>query len=156
MPFNLPTGAYAISELVGRGLQSVRVETPAGGTARFEELVLNSAGTNPRSIKRLFNTYGLIKKIGLDSDSSPSGAGAKARDIDIFAILCLQTAYPRVFAALVRSFEGNRLAETWKQMLDVSGEGDFEDAEELLKQWGDRRVPNGVLCGVHEAAERDL
>lgn len=136
VPFNLPTGAYAISELVGRGLQSVRVETPAGGTARFEELVLNSAGTNPRSIKRLFNTYGLIKKIGLDSDSSPSGAGAKARDIDIFAILCLQTAYPRVFAALVRSFEGNRLAETWKQMLDVSGEGDFEDAEELLKQWG--------------------
>ncbi|MGJ9528889.1 KAP family P-loop NTPase fold protein [Actinotignum sp. GS-2025a] len=65
IPFNLPVGSYSIEGLLGEGLKAIGIEIDREGPEfeGFRNLVLFSVGTNPRSIKRLINTFGLLKTI---------------------------------------------------------------------------------------------
>ncbi|OKL47349.1 KAP family P-loop NTPase fold protein [Boudabousia marimammalium] len=128
VPFNLPVGAYNVAELLKTGLESIGLDVSEDELENFDILAQSSAGRNPRSIKRLINTFGLIKTIGkavLSTDKQSSNNDL-ANDIHIFAILCLQTAYPDVFSELTRpqSLEGR--SEKWNEIIEAA----TQDSEE--------------------------
>ncbi len=112
VPFHLPVAAYSVKKLLQAGLKSVGVEVSDDAAEQYKRIALSSSGANPRSIKRLINTFGLIKKIrGVGSPASGAvGSGKeslRAKDLHVFTILCLQTSFPEVFSEIVRSF-GNK------------------------------------------------
>lgn len=99
VPFHLPLGAYDVDNLLVNGLKSIGVDANNEDLEIFGHLAQNSVGRNPRSIKRLVNTFGLIKTIGkfLSKDDH---AETRIKDIHIFSILCMQISYPQIFNEL--------------------------------------------------------
>lgn len=93
VPFHMPVSAYDVTafmkELSSAGFQEEQVA-----------LATTSVGNNPRSIKRLINTFGLLKGI----TAGAGRGGDERRDIQLFAVLCMQSAYPayyREFSTLI-------------------------------------------------------
>lgn len=144
VPFNLPTAAYSISGLLEKGLEAIGADVSNSSIDSFEHLVKDSVGRNPRSIKRLINTFGLVKLIGGQRDQKdnkkPGGAGVVTSDQHIFSILCLQTAFPEVFQDLVRASTSGKLADFWDELVQLAngarseetGEGHQQSEEKLL------------------------
>ena len=144
MPFNLPTAAYSISGLLEKGLGAIGADVRNSRTDSFENLVRDSVGRNPRSIKRLINTFGLVKLIdvqrGQKYNQRSGRDGAGTSDQHVFSILCLQTAFPEVFQDLVRASTSGKLGEFWCELVQLangakpeeSGEGYQRSEEKLL------------------------
>ncbi|QOR45410.1 KAP family P-loop NTPase fold protein [Trueperella pecoris] len=145
IPFNLPVGAYDISELLEAGLKAIEIGLE-GPIDAYENLVKLSVGTNPRSIKRLLNTFGLLAMIQKEKDEqgeSPIEASdnqSKDGDDkrDLFAILAFQTAFPQVFEALVREIASDGNAVDFVQNRLGVPQTDPIDAEALshYSEWG--------------------
>lgn len=135
VPFNLPLGAYQVDNLLKDGLRKIDVDI-SEGIEDFCDLTSYSAGSNPRSIKRLINTFGLIKMIGKKlSERAPQNANQqKVKDVHVFAVLCLQTVYPQIFDELVRALANENLIDKWDE---IKGVGEQEnDAEPISEKYG--------------------
>lgn len=104
LPFMMPMAKYDLKTYINRLLiddigyvsrnESKQLED--GGLARIVKL---SLGHNPRAMKRLLNSLSLIKiqnPIEFDKDSN-----TRLRKV-VFALVCLQISYPRVYELMVR------------------------------------------------------
>lgn len=96
IPFNLPTGSYDTLAYLQR-LTGIP-DSPDG--ALRVDLALSSVGSNPRSIKRLFNTLQLLSLIQLQNKDAPLD---ERRETQLFAMLCMQTRYASVYEAFARA-----------------------------------------------------
>lgn len=135
VPFQLPLGAYNVRNLLAEGLGSIGVEISKNADVLevFDDLAQSSVGRNPRSIKRLVNTFGLIRIIG--DILKASDIEAKAQDIHIFSILCMQISYPQIFEELTRVQTDEDRQVKWKEIREMAfGQG--EDFRAKLKQLG--------------------
>ena len=109
VPFNLPVALYEVHKLIRSGLENSRVNVDdPDALQHYVGLVEKSVGRNPRSIKRLLNTYALLQLIQENlTKTRRAVAGAAAEDGrdsgDVFAILCLQEGFPEFFGGLVRA-----------------------------------------------------
>lgn len=100
VPFQLPVSAYRVDGFIETLIAQIGIEL--SGTderAKFGQLVLASVGSNPRSIKRLINTFSLLR--GIAEISKTASGEQSVSDLQLFAVLCLQTAYPDAYAAIV-------------------------------------------------------
>lgn len=98
VPFLVPE-APDVSRFLMEGLKAIGVPMELGVVEeRFSPLVSTSVGRNPRSIKRLLNTYVLLRKI-----ADRHGVAEHVGDLDLFAVLCLQTAYQDEYDGLQKA-----------------------------------------------------
>lgn len=98
VPFQLPVAAYQFEGFMKSALTEVGVSgLGAGAAAHYLELAQHSVGRNPRAMKRLLNTFRLLRTI-LDA----TGAGAE-REVRLFAVLCLQAGFPSAYSALAET-----------------------------------------------------
>lgn len=106
MPFNLPVAQYDtrryISQLFGSQFHFAEQDTDL-----LIRLAETSVGSNPRSLKRLFNTLQLLKMVAdkkkmLDNDSM---ASREERERILFAVLCLQLSYEPIYKMLLRDMD---------------------------------------------------
>lgn len=120
IPFNLPVGAYDINDLLEDGLNRIGLENE--NAADYTNFVRFSVGSNPRSIKRLINTFGLlttikltaIKNNGEDEETSSSSSPF----FDLFVSLAFQTGYPELFESLMRAMSTGRSANDFFQSVN--------------------------------------
>lgn len=102
IPFNLPTGAYQLTPYVKQCVAKQDKDNDEL-IGKYVDYLQCTVGTNPRSIKRIFNTFKLMDDIAAARNSD----GDSGNDIDnsdragTFAILCFQNGYPRVFEDLM-------------------------------------------------------
>ena len=105
LPFMMPMGQYNIANYVNDLLSEVGF---GGGRNLSPEIITDvikhSIGGNPRSLKRLVNSVALIEIFSstIVEDSSSAGALTNERQSELlFALVCVQIAYPDIYNLLV-------------------------------------------------------
>ncbi len=115
LPFMMPMGQYNIGKYVNSLLLDIGfVEGEGLDDEAIREIILRTIGGNPRSIKRLVNSVSLIQiftevktvdgnsEKNEQSDTDGEGISADDEKFLLFALLCLQIAYPPVYSLLTR------------------------------------------------------
>ena len=101
LPFNMPINDYKIGQYVISLLKDIGFVEESWIDGNFEEhvdkFVSSTIGGNPRSIKRLINSLSLINiLISEDGEASNTKKGS----LIMFAIVCLQVAFPKIYELL--------------------------------------------------------
>ena len=107
LPFMMPMGQYNIGKYVNSLLVNIGfVEEPGLDDEAVRQIILQTIGGNPRSIKRLANSVSLIllfiqerKKFGGDTNKE-SRLGDETEKMLMFSLLCLQIAFPAIYSLL--------------------------------------------------------
>lgn len=96
VPFHMPVAAYDIGEFL---LSTLKVQYKnSKRTDDYINLAKESIGNNPRSLKRLANTFHLLKDLNRDGSTESSTATDRQQ---LFATLCMQTAFPLYYSEFV-------------------------------------------------------
>lgn len=98
VPFKMPVADYDISNYVRKGLETIGVPVNDENLGVYVSLINDSIGNNPRSMKRLFNSYLLLSKIA----NNELLADGHRRTL-LFALLCMQSQYEGVYNSLIRN-----------------------------------------------------
>lgn len=87
IPYRMPVEKYEISTFVKENfIDAARIEYSDEGLATYVALIESSIGHNPRSMKRLFNSYVLLSKVESITLQESDSIGS----IALFAVLCMQ------------------------------------------------------------------
>ena len=112
LPFKMPVAQYNIENYVEGSLKNMGIEIPNTEIPDYVELIKKSIGCNPRSMKRLFNTYHLLDII-MQSKGCVAGNGRKL----LFAIICMQMEYEGLYRYIANNCDD--LSE--EKLLKLSG-----------------------------------
>lgn len=96
LPFKVPTAQYDISGYVADMLAKMGVN--ADRPEDFVRLISLSIGCNPRSIKRLFNTYLLLDIMLRDRLQAQ---GDSEMNLMLFAIICVQMEFDSLYQYII-------------------------------------------------------
>ena len=103
LPFQMPTGQYSIGDYVSQLMEEINFfsgdDLNKKDLREIEFIVKNTIQENPRSLKRLINYLSLIKILHEDKNSN---INSKDEKMLLFAILCLQIAFPDIYSVLER------------------------------------------------------
>ncbi len=127
LPFKMPVAQYDICKYVTDQLSKMNVKADSADVKDYVDLISLSIGCNPRSMKRLFNTY-LLLDIILQSTSSN-----KNRDIErklLFATICMQMEFDELYEYIVV----NRNTLDGEMLIELTG--DIFSNDELKESLG--------------------
>lgn len=108
LPFMMPMGQYNIGKYVNSLLVSIGFIDKEGlDDDAIRQIILQTIGGNPRSIKRLVNSVSLIQ-IFVETRNNKLGAEEDEKlDIEeedlkflMFSLVCLQIAFPQIYSLL--------------------------------------------------------
>lgn len=131
VPFKMPIANYNISNYVKECFNEIGVSVSDEMIESYVNLINNSIGNNPRSIKRLFNSYLLLNKIA----AGDLLKNEKDKSL-LFAILCMQSSYEAIYNYLLN----HRLDIEIESLKDLSRENnllfsDFEMDEKTVARF---------------------
>ena len=105
LPFAVPMAHYKVDKYILDLLKRMDIED-ASRVDLYISLINSSIGFNPRSVKRLFNSYLLLTDVagrrGLITATDPL---KKDKQRLLFAILCLQMSYSEVYGFLLKHWD---------------------------------------------------
>lgn len=93
VPFKMPIASYNITNYVRKCFEEIGIGVQENELSTYEELVRTSIGTNPRTLKRLFNAFLLLTFINSQSE----------KQLLLFAVLCLQHFDEKIYNFVVRN-----------------------------------------------------
>ena len=97
VPFKMPVADYDITNYVRKSFADIGIELPSDArTEVYVNLIRDSIGNNPRSMKRLFNSYLLLNQIASDELLED----AHNKEI-LFALLCMQSKFEKMYNYLI-------------------------------------------------------
>lgn len=129
VPFSMPVASFEVDEILREALDRSGVigRDGADDFDKYLKVVRESVGTNPRSIKRLLNSFELLQLI-LSSQGTPLFDAETRLPLIVFALLCAQAAYPELHRQVIEE----RGAEDDLDEVLSGGVGD-DDAIALAK-----------------------
>ena len=102
VPFKMPVAQYDISSFVKKTFEDMTAaKYDDRDIKNYVSLINCSIGSNPRSMKRLFNSYLLLLKV-VDKDILDKDAASKKA---LFAILCMQQRFENLYNHIVMNRE---------------------------------------------------
>lgn len=119
LPFKMPVAQYDIKKYIISTLKRQNLEVDDKESDLFVHLIQTSIGFNPRSMKRLFNTYQLLDII---TAGAAKGILKQIRERVLFAIICLQMSYERFYQYLASA--KTIKAELFQTLADPEQAGD--------------------------------
>ena len=99
LPFRMPVGLYNLDKYITSTLNDFGIKAVGKELENYKELITSSIGQNPRSMKRLFNSFQLIKTIAIKQNGAQPIKAETERIL--FAILCMQMAYEDLYDYLL-------------------------------------------------------
>ena len=108
LPFKVPVAQYDIKNYVRKMLSDMNISASDEDIELFVNLVHTSIGLNPRSMKRLFNTYQLLDII---TRTSVSGIPDSERHKILFTIICMQMGHEKLYQFLASGIVDSELLE---------------------------------------------
>lgn len=127
LPFKMPVAQYDIGKYVTEQLSKMNINVDSDDVRDYVELIGLSIGCNPRSMKRLFNTYLLLDIILKNTYSA--NAGNDGRKL-LFAIICMQMEFDELYEYIV----GNRATLDGDMLSELVG--DILSNDELKENLG--------------------
>lgn len=106
VPFQMPVNVFETDKMINDALRGLNIE---GQSPLYNKFANLSVGSNPRSIKRLLNTF----KLSMDIQGCQKRESWSAKhNLYLFAALCLQTSFPELYKLIVQNPQIiNRLRE---------------------------------------------
>ena len=126
VPFKMPVASYDISGYVEYCFQKIRFRVDENTLKSYIDLIKYSIGTNPRSMKRLFNSYQLLTIVAKGLLNSE-----KNKQL-LFAVLCLQYCSEKLYNFIVRNSDA-----LTGDLIDCMKTANYSMFEELIKQSDD-------------------
>lgn len=132
LPFTMPVATYAVDGLMKSSLCSIgffdEKEYDDNTSRQVADIIGNSIGSNPRSLKRLINTLSLISILTRKSDGVD---GVNDHDAKLlkFAIVCIQIAYPGIYGRLISFPDFTHWDNATATHLKLPALSDVEDSE---------------------------
>lgn len=96
LPFKMPVAQYHIQDYVKEMMNRMSITPSKKDTELYTDLIKTSIGCNPRSMKRLFNTFQLLDIISKDS----SKKDINKRKRVLFATVCAQMSFEEFYLYL--------------------------------------------------------
>ena len=130
VPFSMPTGAYDIQNFLDNKLNALGININEKLLPEYVQVVSNTVGFNPRSLKRYLNTFSLLRKI---SEMSEDVQIDEHDDFVLFNLIGLQVSYPKIF----RLF--NQFPEylSWNEEVAAKLDLDLDQLEQNSKKFGE-------------------
>ena len=145
LPFSMPVGRYKIDDFLTESLVSIGFlnddERKDEDMKRvLTSYALESVGTNPRSLKRLINYLSLIRLLIEQTETKEDDADFKDWKDVLFALVCLQIQYPKIYDALVDEPDFPAWGETFEQKmrlpkLEAEEVAKLDEMEEFDEPW---------------------
>lgn len=147
VPFKMPTRHYRVEGYITTLLEKIGVPVLGRDVEIYQDLVEQSVGFNPRTMKRLFNSLLLLtilfdKESEDHSNSSPNGKRDRSRVL--FGTLCLQEAYEPLYDHLRRQEISDDL---FKQLIDALPTQNEAQKDDGLSE---------LRAALKESAHRDV
>lgn len=147
LPFSMPVGLYDIEKYTKNLLEKIGVKTePDGELKKYQALIKSSVGVNPRSMKRLFNSFQLIKstadKCKKEQENQEVVATENQQLCLLLACLCMQTSFEPVYHHLIKHvYDGDPkdFLENIRNILDIQklkSDDLKKDLTKLIKEMG--------------------
>jgi hypothetical protein len=119
----MPVAEYNIKNYVASCFKEIGMPCPESELDIYIELIKRSVGTNPRSMKRLFNAY-LLLTIVVSEEILESDRNKQL----LFAVLCLQHSFEKTYDYIVASRD-----TLTADRIRLLAEGTKQDIEERLE-----------------------
>ena len=106
VPFKMPVSKYKIETFVQQNFQKMGIKVKKTEDLKvYMDFIGHSIGNNPRSMKRLFNSFQLLSFVTKDAqDLDGSNKTDKERDTQkLFALLCMQSSFERIYNFIVEN-----------------------------------------------------
>lgn len=139
LPFKMPVAQYDIRNYVEQMLKRQGIEVDRKESDLFANLIRTSIGFNPRSMKRLFNTYQLLNII---TSGVVHNIDKNVRERVLFAIICAQMSYDRFYQYLASAkkiepdlLEALNNPETSEETVRDLFQDEDDDATEFSKKY---------------------
>lgn len=123
VPFKMPVAEYNIQNYILKCFEEIGIACSPQEIGTYENLIRRSIGANPRSMKRLFNAYLLLKIVVTDDVLETD-----KNKLLLFAVLCLQHSFEKTYEYLVR----NRNSLTGEDLRLLETGEDYKDVKERL------------------------
>ncbi len=130
LPFKMPVSQYDIKKYVADSLTKMNLKNDEVTLDLFVRLIQNSIGFNPRSMKRLFNTFQLLYII---SSGSVANADEVIRQRVLFASICLQMSFDSVYRYFMSSISILD-SEFISTLLDAKKVSEDEDLVQIIAE----------------------
>ncbi|MFA7673273.1 MAG: P-loop NTPase fold protein [Clostridia bacterium] len=144
LPFKMPVAHYDIKKYIKDMLQKMDICTDARTIKDYQRLIRSSIGFNPRSIKRLFNTYQLLNIISKTNDAN---INESVRQRLLFATICMQMSLDHLYSMIVSCSRSDEL--TSKVLLSLTDPDLVRDYDELPEELGlldaDKKIDEAKL-----------
>ena len=131
LPFKVPVAHYDITNYIKESLKKINIQDQS--IKVYEQLIRNSIGTNPRTMKRIFNAFLLVKLI-VKNDMELDETCHQL----LFAVLCLQHCNEKLYNYIVENrenFNEKSIAELLsveQKVFDKIPTSEKIDVEELM------------------------
>ena len=142
LPFKMPVANYDIHRYVKGMMERINVSTDDKEVELFFNLIQTSIGFNPRSMKRLFNTYELLDIV---TESTIKNIEDSVRRRILFSIICAQMCYEKFYLYLTSTridedtfvaFQDNEiLLTTLKEIYGIGPEDSSVDEVDKLRSF---------------------
>ncbi len=141
LPFKMPVAQYNIKNCIGRMMEQLSIPTDYEDVELFYHLIRFSIGFNPRSMKRLFNTYELLDRITKSSEDIISDT---VRKRVLFAVVCVQMCFEQFYLYLTSVEIDEELFITLgdsdacvRELENIYAETKISNTERLVKKLSD-------------------
>lgn len=117
VPFKMPVGSYDISLYVKKCFEDIEMEVEEETLPQYINLIKHSIGNNPRSMKRLFNSFLLLSNIS-DSEILEDSLNRQI----LFALLCMQSSYELIYNYIIEKrldLDGEFFSELKNEKNDI-------------------------------------
>ncbi len=142
LPFKMPVASYDIHKYVKGMMEKIHASTDDNEVDLFYNLIQTSVGFNPRSMKRLFNTYELLDIV---TESTVANIDEAVRKRILFAIICSQMCYEKLYLYLTSTridedtftslINPDTLDSTLREIYGVMSEDERNDEVDKLKKF---------------------
>lgn len=143
LPFKMPVAQYNVKNYVEKSLSAMGVtfkKNEEEKLNKYVELIRLSIGFNPRSMKRLFNTYQLLNII---LQKKKSDANVQNSNELLFAIICMQMEFEKLYEYLVintlvvRDFIENNISDEIKEDIGIVDETELSKITAFMRKFNE-------------------
>jgi hypothetical protein len=132
----MPTGAYDIDYFLDEKMKGLGRKIPENLKQLYLEVVKNSVGYNPRSLKRFINTFSLLNTIKQSEIESDLEKKSGNEELMLFALLGIQITYPKIFRYLGMSPD----YKSWNSAFAAKNGLDWNYISEKVKEYGENEL----------------
>lgn len=157
--YSVPLKEYDYENFIKNFLRNENLNNDHTYAKRFENLLISSVGKNPRSIKKILNTFKLnkvIKDSNPANSSSDSSKDTSEEDLVLFAFLCMQTEYPNIYSYVYGNIELSSIEEIIESLFDINIDNEDKSNLELIKDlekpdtWAFLETVNNILLEIKD------